>query len=122
MSPRIIVLCLLVLLQGPAVAQTPPSYEAQLLRLSELMGALHYLRGLCGASDAPAWRDRMSALIDGEESDLDRKAKLAGAFNRGYRTFSETYRTCNREAGETIRAYLDEGARIARDVGARYAD
>lgn len=108
--------------QAPAAVPEPPApYEAPLLRLSELMGALHYLRGLCGAPDAPAWRERMTALLEGEAGDEDRKSRLAGAFNRGYRTFQETYHSCNPSAEATIRAYLDEGRKIAHDVGARYA-
>lgn len=123
MSPRILSVCLLLALHGPAAAQAPgASYERQLLRLSELMGALHVLRGLCSAADAPAYRDRMAALIDGEDTDTDRRERLAGAFNRGYRTFRLTYRTCNVEARQAIRSYLDEADRIAREIRARYAE
>jgi uncharacterized protein (TIGR02301 family) len=92
-----------------------------MLRLAELMGALHYLRGLCGAGDAAIWRDRMTALIDSEQGDEERKGRLAGAFNRGYRTFQQSYRSCNASAQAAIRSYLDEGQKIARDIGARYA-
>lgn len=107
----------------PAAAQnSPPAppYEAALLRLSELMGALHYLRGLCGAPEVDAWRDKMAALIASGGGDTTKRDRLAGAFNRGYRTFEQSYRTCNISAQETIRAYLAEGARIASDLTARY--
>jgi uncharacterized protein (TIGR02301 family) len=104
--------------QAPA---PPPPYEGPLLRLAELMGSLHYLRGLCGAPDASSWRERMAALIDSEGGDSERKSKLAGAFNRGYRTFQQTYRLCNASADLTIQAYVEEGRRIARDINARYA-
>lgn len=107
---------------APPPAAAPPPYQGQMLRLAELLGALHYLRGLCGAADASAYRERMTALIEGEAPDEARKALLAGAFNRGYRTFQQTYRSCNASADATIRAYLDEGGRIARDIGARYAN
>ena len=33
----------------PPAEPPPPPYEPQLLRLSEIMGSLAYLRGLCGA-------------------------------------------------------------------------
>ena len=107
---------------APPAVTPPPPYEEQLLRLSELMGALHYLRGLCGAADGSGWRDRMAALMDGEGPDEERRARLAGAFNRGYRAFQTTYRSCNPSAEATIRSYLDEGRRIARDVGSRYGN
>lgn len=118
-----LLLCLpLCLLANPAMAQTnpPPAYEGPLLRLSELMGALHYLRGLCGAGDVDAWREKMSAFIESVGSDMARRERLAGAFNRGYRTFQQSYRGCNASARATIRAYLAESGQIARDVGARY--
>src|SRR4051794_22165752 len=84
-------LALLVLIGTPAAAETPTApYEAQLLRLSELMGALHYLRGLCQAPDATAWRAKMNTLIASEGLDEAAKARYAGAFNRGYRTFRLT--------------------------------
>lgn len=105
----------------PAAPAPPAPYEGPLLRLAELMGSLHYLRGLCGNPDAPLWRQRMTSLLDGETTDEARKSRLAGSFNRGYRTFQQTYHSCNPSAEATIRAYLDEGRRIARDVGARYA-
>ena len=119
----ILISCLLTGLAVPARAEVPvPPYDAQLLRLSELLGALHYLRGLCQAADAPAWRAKMNALIASEGIDEAGRARYAGAFNRGYRTFRLTYRTCNNAATDTVKAYLDEGGKIARDLHSRYAN
>jgi uncharacterized protein (TIGR02301 family) len=104
-------------------APAPPApYEGPLLRLSELMGALHYLRGLCRAPDAEMWRQRMTALIESESGDEGRKSRLAGAFNRGYRTYQQTYHSCNASAQATITAYVSEGQKITRDIGTRFAD
>ena len=101
------------------VAQTPP-YQPQLLRLSELMGALHYLRGLCGFADAPAWRDKANALIEGQGLEEADRARFAGAFNRGYRTFQVTYRSCDEAAGNVVRNYLNEADAIVKDLDTRY--
>lgn len=108
--------------QPPPVPATPQiaPYEPQLLRLSELMGALHYLRGLCGFADAPAWRDKMNALAEAQAFDEASKARFAGAFNRGYRSFSESYRSCNEAAGTVIRLYLEESGTIIKALEARY--
>ena len=103
----------------PANALAPP-YEPQLLRLSELMGALHYLRALCGFADAPAWRDKMNDLIDGQGLDQAGRERYAGAFNRGYRAYSETYRSCNDAAAKVIRDYLAESGAIIKDLESRY--
>ena len=93
-----------------------------MLRLAELMGSLHYLRGLCGAADSGDWRARMTALLDSETSDEARRSRLAGAFNRGYRTFQQTYRSCNASANTTINAYVTEGQKITRDIATRFVD
>ena len=58
-------------------------YDPQLLRLAEILGALTYLRGLCGDKDADAWHTRMQSLLDAEDTTQIRKDRLAGAFNRG---------------------------------------
>jgi uncharacterized protein (TIGR02301 family) len=99
-----------------------PAYEADLQRLSEILGALHYLRDLCGAREGQAWRNEMQALIDAEAPSGDRRERLIASFNRGYRGFQQTYRTCTPAAEFAIKRYLDEGAKIARDITARYAN
>lgn len=117
----VLVLCLLAS-AAPAPAQQVVPYEGQLLRLSELLGALHYLRGVCGGSEGGAWRQKMNALIESETQDVELKEKMAGAFNRGYRTFELTYRTCNDQARAVTQAYLAEGERLAGDIANRYAN
>jgi len=97
-------------------------YEADLQRLAEILGSLHYLRGLCGANEGQAWRNEMQALIDAEAPGADRRERLTASFNRGYRGFQQSYRTCTPAANLAIRRYLDEGAKIARDITARYAN
>lgn len=101
-------------------AEPPPPYEPQLLRLAELIGALTYLRDLCHAGDGAAFRDRMTKLLDAEGRTDERKATLAGAFNRGFEDYQLTYRACTSSAQETIARYLDETAKIARDIATRY--
>jgi uncharacterized protein (TIGR02301 family) len=103
-------------------AQTQAPFDASLQRLAEIMGALHYLRGICHADDGQKWRDEVQALIEAEAPYGDRKTRMVAAFNRGYRGFQQTYRTCTPAADLVIRRYLKEGANIAREVTARYAN
>jgi uncharacterized protein (TIGR02301 family) len=44
------------------------------------------------------------------------------SFNRGYRGFQQTYRTCTPAAGVAVRRYLEEGAKISREITARYTN
>ncbi len=98
----------------------PPPYEPQLLRLSEIMGALAFLRPLCGSKDEDEWRGRMTRLIDAEASTQPRKERLAGAYNRGYREYAQTYRVCTPSAQLIITRFLDEGGKLARELSSRY--
>jgi uncharacterized protein (TIGR02301 family) len=106
----------------PARAQSPAPFDASLQRLAEIMGALHYLRGICAANDGAKWRNELQALIDAEAPSGERKARMVAAFNRGYRGFQQSYRTCTPAADLVIRRYLEEGSKIAREVTARYAN
>ncbi len=110
-----------ILLSAPCLAQAqgspPPDreerpYDAQLLRLSEILGAVHYLRELCGQNDGQTWRDQMRELTNAEGASALRKARLVENFNKGYRGYSRTYRTCNRSAIIAINRFIDQGAAI----------
>ena len=90
------------------------------MRLSEILGAIHYLRHLCGHDEKDTWREEMSALIDAEEPDALRRARMVDSFNRGYEGFHAVYRTCTPAASESADRYLREGAKIAADITVRY--
>ena len=113
----------LALAGAPARAQGGAApYDRDLQRLAEILGALHYLRALCGANEGQKWRNEMQALVDAETPSGERRDKLVAGFNRGYRGFQQTYRTCTPAADLVIRRYLEEGAKISRDITARYAN
>src|SRR3569832_1609364 len=119
MIVRILSVLLIVLTTCAAHAQPAaggrPAYEADLQRLPEILGALHYLRELCGAGEGMAWRNEMQALVDAEAPSGERRERLIASFNRGYRGFQQTYRSCTPAADFAIRRYLEEGSKIARD-------
>jgi uncharacterized protein (TIGR02301 family) len=108
------------LAQDAATPGDQPGYDPQLLRLSEILGAVHYLRKLCDSGEGNLWRDQMQALIDSENPDADRRARLIDRFNRGYQGFRSVYRTCTPAATTAIDRYMEEGAKIAREITARY--
>ncbi|MBG0809794.1 TIGR02301 family protein [Methylosinus sp. H3A] len=107
---------------SPAAEGPPPPYEPQLLRLSEILGALSYLRDLCGPEDGEDWRAKMTSLLEAEAKTGQRRLKLTGAFNRGFRGYETTYRSCTPNARTAISRYLDEGGRIAHDIAYRYGN
>lgn len=105
---------------APGTASAP--YDNDLQRLAEILGSLQYLRTVCGAKEGQKWRAEMQALIDAEAPSGERRRRIVARFNSGYRGFEQTYRTCTPAADLAIRRYLDEGAKIAREITARYAN
>ena len=108
---------------GPARAEDAAApFDGDLQRLAEILGTLHYLRGICGNNEGAKWRNEMQALVDAETPSGDRRARMIAGFNRGYNGFQQTYRTCTPAASVAIRRYIEEGSRISRDLTARYAN
>jgi uncharacterized protein (TIGR02301 family) len=107
-------------LAGAALAQSAPSdarpYDDKLMRLSEILGAVHYLRELCGANEGQKWRETMKELMDTEGSTALRRARLTRSFNNGYRAYSRTYNACSPSAQTAITRFLTEGAEIAESL------
>jgi uncharacterized protein (TIGR02301 family) len=102
----------------PKESSIPPPpddrpYDAKLLRLAEILGAVHYLRELCGAQEGQLWRDQMKEIVRNEGSTAVRRAKLVNSFNDGYRGYRRTYRTCTSSATLAITRFSTEGAQIA---------
>ncbi len=98
--------------QKPAGAEDRP-YDTQIFRLAEILGALHYLRELCGANEGQVWREQMRELAASEGTSALRRAKLVESFNRGYRDYSRTYRACTAPALVAIQRYMDQASAIA---------
>ena len=96
-------------------------FEPGLLRLSEILGSLHFLKTLCG-DDENAWRGEMEKLLASENPDPARRARLVASFNRGYRAFSGTYSSCTQSAEAAIARYTREGETLAREIATRYGD
>lgn len=97
--------------------QAPPQpYDAQLLRLSEILGSLSYLTSICDNTQKDPFRAQMQALIDAEANATPRREEFAGAYNRGYRGLASTYARCTDNARALIRRFRDEGVSITRQV------
>jgi uncharacterized protein (TIGR02301 family) len=119
-SVALLVFCCLA---GSARAEEAAApFDNDLQRFAEILGTLHYLRGICGSNEGAKWRNEMQALLDAETPSGERRARMIAGFNRGYNGFQQTYRTCTPAATLAIRRYIDEGLKISRDLTARYAN
>ena len=97
---------------APAGKDVKP-YDDRLMRLAEILGAVHFLRELCGANEGQYWRERMEELMRAEGSSALRQAKLTKGFNQGYRNYARTYSSCTPTAQTAISRFLAEGAQIS---------
>jgi uncharacterized protein (TIGR02301 family) len=126
MRARLLVIALIAaIMAGPparAIEGGPAPFDGDLMRLAEILGALHYLRALCGTNEGQKWRGEMQALLDAEAPSGDRRLRMVANFNRGYRGFQQTYRSCTPSAVVAVRRYLEEGAKISREITARYSN
>ena len=105
---------------GSTQPKVPP-YEPQLLRLSEILGAVHYLTRICPKDAKSDWREQMNLLIEAEKPSPERRRDLVDRFNRGYHGFSDVYRRCTPSAKLAIERYMREGADIAKFIVSRYS-
>ena len=120
MAKRILAILILVFacLAVPVRAQDAAApFDGDLQRLAEILGTLHYLRGICGSNEGNKWRNQMQALIDAETPSGERRARMIAGFNRGYNGFQQTYRTCTPAAMVAIRRYIDrsEERRVGKE-------
>lgn len=95
-------------------------YDDKLLRVSEILGAIHYLRALCGAQEGNKWRDIMAKIVETEKPGPNRRARLIASFNRGYRSFSATYADCTPSALLASERYMEEAIALTSQITARY--
>jgi uncharacterized protein (TIGR02301 family) len=102
-----------------STAPPPPDdrpYDNKLMRLAEILGAIHYLRELCGAEEGQLWREQMKEILKNEGTTAARRAKLVNSFNDGYRGYRRTYRTCTDSATLASTRFSTEGANIAASL------
>ena len=70
--------CAAALASAPAraIEGGPAPFDNDLQRLAEILGALHYLRSICGANEGQRWRNEMQALIDAEALTGERRSRM----------------------------------------------
>jgi len=105
---------------NPKITVLPPAYDDQMMRLAEILGALHYLRELCGANEGQLWREQMQNMLVTEDPTDARKARLIANFNKGFRGFREIYRECTPTAVTATNRYIRQGTRLSAEIPDRY--
>jgi uncharacterized protein (TIGR02301 family) len=108
---------------APPPEEKPAPYDNQMARLSEILGAVQYLRTLCPATGSEEWRKSMSDLLAADTAnEPQRKQRMTAAFNRGYRTFAAVHTACTPAAIAAEEKYRIEGATLAQEIASRFGN
>lgn len=99
-----------------AQAEKVPPYEERLLRLSEIIGSLHFLTLLCHPEQGQVWHEKMARLLDAEATTRLRRAKLIERFNSGFSGFQTSYRKCTPSATTALSRYVGEAKVIVQNL------
>lgn len=105
---------------SPVVAVDPP-YQDDMERLGHIMGALYHLDAICLKSDQD-WRGEFAELMDLDDVNEDRRARLAAAFNGGYEDYARLHFQCTTNARAQLKLFIAEGEQIARSIHTRFAE
>ncbi len=106
-----------------ALPPKPTPYDDRLARLSEILGAVQYLRTLCPSSGPEDWRRSMSDLLAADTAnEPERRQRMTAAFNRGYRSFAAIHTSCTRAAVMAEESYRNEGATLAQEIASRFGN
>ena len=107
-----------LVVRGAASPVRSAPYDAQLLRLAEIIGAIHYLRELCGNEDGQTWRNHMQDILEAEGQTALRRAVLARRFNQGYRNYSRTYKSFTVTPKTALQRFIRDGESVTRELAA----
>lgn len=94
---------------GAAAKPRDAAYNADLIRLSELLGAIHYLRELCNAQDGQLWRNKMAELMETESPEEDQRQLMVSHFNISYHRYRNAYSRCTDQAAQDVNGFIAEG-------------
>ena len=119
--PRTVLIVGLLMPLGDVARAVDSPFEANLVRLSEVLGSLHFLRNLCGEA-TDEWFAHMEQLLEAEDPDDTRRARFVASFNSGYQAFESNYVRCTPSAVEAIGRYMKEGEALTRETAARYGN
>lgn len=98
---------------SPLLTGKQASYRADMVRLAEVLGAVHLLRERCGAREGQMWRRKMLEMLDIEASRKQERDMLINHFNKSYYAMRVNHSRCSMRTISEMNAYIDEGASLA---------
>ena len=105
-------------LTGPPLSSAQ-ALPREMMRLAEVLGAVHYLRPLCGSHEGQKWRNQMIRMLDSVPTSGDEKQVLISHFNIFYYRYRDAYPHCTRHAVKDANRLVSEGQRLAEALARR---
>ena len=119
-----IAVCLLASAPAPALSQEFPAEGAPmeyLGELAELLGRAHAIRSACHGDADQTWRNYMFNMLAVEAPDSGpRKSQLTSAFNRGFRSQSNSVRNCTADVAKVEAQIAARGRVLAELIANSY--
>ena len=118
-------LCLLfasVPAQGAAAQEDFMRYQQQLLRMAEILGGVHHLRGTCDDSENQYWRGRMLRLIDIEQPSQSLRNQMIERFNANYDEQKRRFPKCGNKTSKEAARLAREGESLALQMARELSD
>lgn len=91
-------------------------HQTRLVRIAEIMGGLHYLRGICDKEKNQVWRGNMLRLLDLEQPPQDVRERMVSRFNSYFDREKRSHATCNRKATREIKRLAGEGQQLTSEL------
>ncbi|MAB13451.1 MAG: TIGR02301 family protein [Parvibaculum sp.] len=91
----------------------------EMMRLAEVLGAVHYLRPLCGSHEGQKWRNQMIRMLDAVHTSGDERQVLISHFNIFYYRYRDAYPRCTGSAARDANRLVSEGQRLAEALARR---
>ena len=92
------------------------SSQSRLLKLAEILGAVHHLRGICVAEETQTWRQSMIRLIETQDAPEWLADQMIDRFNQGYYREQSNYPVCDAASERRAVRLANEGARLAKSL------
>jgi uncharacterized protein (TIGR02301 family) len=106
---------------GPALGQGAGTRQGQLLRMAEVLGGLHSIRGRCSPGEAQTWRDYMLEMLRHEDPHKEERAALVETFNTAYHAQGARFPGCSPQAMREADRLSRQGAGLAQSMSAGLA-
>ncbi len=87
--------------------------NSNVIRISEILGALHHIEALCTKSTGMVWRVQMFAMLSAYSDNEDMHENMIQKFNESYYNFSSDHVYCSPLTKRIMTHMIEEGKTVS---------